>query len=195
MFTLPPPLLRRRPIRTHPRTPSLPSLKRGTRAVAVGKYVFIWRRSTKRYTHNKEIVDRILRVWRGTDAGKNGAPCVVAGDEETYRFVYHLMMNSPDEYRQVRRYPGDWHLPMHMTRALLTCYWGAGVELVACSLGTDGKKAADGSSYRRSHHHLTTMDEVLWELCQDKFFEEHLPSEEMPKEDGRHADGIVEWIR
>lgn len=156
--------------------------------------MFIWRRTTKRYSHNKETVDRILRVWRGTDAGKNGAPCVIAGDEETYRFVYHLMMNCPDDYSQVRRYPGDWHLLMHMTRALLTRYWGAGVELVACSLGTDGKKAADGSSYRRSHHHLTIMYEALWELCQEEYFKEHPPSEEMPMEDGRHADGIVEWI-
>lgn len=75
-----------------------------------------------------------------------------------------------------------------MTKALLTRYWGAGVEFAASSLGTDG------SNYRRSHHHLTTMYEALWELCQE-YFREHPPSEDMPMEDGRHADGIVEWIK
>lgn len=90
----------------HPstRTHSLQSVVPGLREVSIGRYVFIWRKATKRFTHNKETIDRILRVWRGTVAGKNGAPWVIAGDEATYRFMYHLQLRYPREYSQIRRY-------------------------------------------------------------------------------------------
>ena len=42
------------------------------------------------WSDNKATVDRLLRVWCGTLAGKAGALLVVAGDEETYRFLHNL---------------------------------------------------------------------------------------------------------
>ncbi|CAN0425479.1 unnamed protein product, partial [Ectocarpus sp. 12 AP-2014] len=77
-----------------------------------------------------------------------GAPFILGGDEETYKHMYHVMAQELREYRQVGRYPGDWHLLLHMAKAMLRRYWGAGVEFVAKDLGTDGSKSGEGSNYR-----------------------------------------------
>ncbi|CAB1098858.1 unnamed protein product [Ectocarpus sp. CCAP 1310/34] len=127
------------------------------RATLDGRYVFIQLESTKKFTDNKAAIDCILRIWRGTVAGKDGAPCIIAGDEETYRVLYHIQKQERVAYRQFRRYPGDWHLHLHVAKALLKRYWGAGVEFVAKDLGTDNSKSSEGSNYRRAHHHLVVM--------------------------------------
>ncbi|CAN0247744.1 unnamed protein product, partial [Scytosiphon promiscuus] len=161
------------------------------------RYLFIHRASTKRYSDNKATVDRIQRIWRGTKAGKDGAPFIVAGDEETYRQLYHLTLHEPEEYGQIRRYPGDWHLMYHMAKALMQRYWGAGVEWVAKDLGTDGKKSGDASNYRRAHHHVTVMYEALWSRCQEGCLKDMEQSAEGPWR-GEEADDlavkVVRWI-
>ncbi|CAM9887824.1 unnamed protein product [Ectocarpus sp. 4 AP-2014] len=127
------------------------------RATLDGRFAFIQLGSTKNFTDNKTAIDRILRIWRGTVAGKDGTPCIIAGDKETYRVMYHIQKQERIAYRQYRRYPGDWHLVLHMAKALLKRYWGAGVEFVANDLGTDNSKSSEGSNYRRVHHHLVVM--------------------------------------
>ncbi|CAB1103684.1 unnamed protein product [Ectocarpus sp. CCAP 1310/34] len=112
----------------------------------------------------KAATQRIQGIWRGTPAGKAGAPFILDGDEETFKHMYHVMAQEPREYRQVHRYPGDWHLLLHMAKAMLRRYWGAGVEFVAKELGTDGSKSGEGSNYRRAHHHITAFGRRLW-LC------------------------------
>ena len=157
----------------------------------------------------KGIIDRILGIWRGTDAGNDGAPCIIAGDEETYRFIYHLMKQDPDNYRQIRRYPGDWHLLLHMAKALLKRYWGAGIEFVACELGTDNSKSGEASNYRRAHHHLCVMFEALWTLILEAWREERrrqksapaevedvsAEEEGVPSESELDMDSLLGWVK
>ncbi|CAN0546305.1 unnamed protein product, partial [Ectocarpus sp. 12 AP-2014] len=115
---------------------------------------------------------------------------IIAGDEETYRVLYHIQKQERIAYRQFRRYPGDWHLLLHMAKALLKRYWGAGVEFVAKDLGTDNSKSSEGSNYRRAHHHLVVMWEARVSLCQKMCLP---PREDMTAED---ADSmVVEWIK
>ncbi|CAB1117890.1 unnamed protein product [Ectocarpus sp. CCAP 1310/34] len=137
------------------------------------------RGSTRRYTDNKAAIDRILEMWRYTSAGEEGAPCIIAGDEETYRFLYHIMKQNPEEYRQ----------------ALLRRYWGAGVEHVAEELGTDNKKSMDGNNYRRAHNHLSAMWEAFWAVCQEKYAE-HLAEQGLapPEDPDDFANRVVGWI-
>ncbi|CAM9775397.1 unnamed protein product [Pylaiella littoralis] len=157
-------------------------------------YAFIMRASSKSFKDVKAAVDRILCIWRGTDAGKEGAPCVIAGDEETYTYLRHIMAYDPDGYRQVRRYPGDWHLLLHMAKALPKRYLGAGVELIAKDLGIDDRKSGEGSNYRRAHHALTVMYEGLWTACLEEYCKTLPPVEGTRMEVDRHADGVVEWM-
>lgn len=165
-----------------------------TRAELESLYAFVQRGSTKSYRDMKAAIDRIIRIWRGTIAGKEGAPCIIAGDEETYTFLRVLMTHEPDQYRQIRRYPGDWHLLLHMAKALLHRYWGAGVEHMAKDLGTDDSKSAAGSNYRRAHHSLTTMYEAIWTVCLEKYSKSCPSVGDTQSETDRHADGVVEWI-
>eukprot|EP00752_Nemacystus_decipiens_P016789 g15026.t1 len=179
------------------------------RSNTTGQYAFIQRASTKSYTAMKGIIDRILGIWRGTDAGNDGAPCIIAGDEETYRFMYHLMKQDPDNYRQIRRYPGDWHLLYHMAKALLRRFWGAGVEFMACVLGTDNSKSADGGNYRRAHHQLCVMFEALWTLLLEAWRKERRGGESAPvedtdvsaeeegvsSEDELDVDALLRWVK
>ena len=152
------------------------------RSNSTGQYSFVQAASTKSFTQMKGIIDRILGIWRGTVAGSDGAPCIIAGDEETYRFMYHLIKQDPDNYRQIRRYPGDWHILLHLAKALLKRYWGAGVEFVACDLGTDNTKSGDGSNYRRAHHQLGVVFEALWTMLLRIWRDERRQGESAPAE-------------
>ena len=118
---------------------------------------------------------------------------MIAGDEETYRFLFHVMSHEPSEYRQIRRYPGDWHLLQHMAEALLGRYYGNGLESVASQLGTDNKKSEDASNYRRAHHHLAVMQEAVISVSTEVFLEEDPARRELGKEAIR--DGVLEWIK
>lgn len=142
------------------------------------------------------MVDRILRIWRATDAGKEGAPVLVAGDQETYRFIAKLTSNEPEAYDQIRRYPEDWHLLLHMGKALLQRYWGAGNDLVARTLGTDDRKSGEGGNYRRTHQHLIVTYEALWSLSQDKCLKEFEESNDGPWRGDADdlAVMVVRWI-
>ncbi|CAB1099407.1 unnamed protein product [Ectocarpus sp. CCAP 1310/34] len=86
------------------------------------RYAFIQKGSTKSFSDMKAAIQRILGIWRGEPQPESR------------------------EYRQVRRYPGDWHLLLHMAKAMLRRYWGAGVEFVAKDLGTDVSGSSDGES-------------------------------------------------
>ena len=56
---------------------------------------------------------------------------------------------------------------------MLKRYWGAGVEHVAKALSGDDKKGAEGSDYRRAHHHLTVTYEALMTVVIERFYDEH----------------------
>ncbi|CAM9756467.1 unnamed protein product, partial [Pylaiella littoralis] len=101
---------------------------------------------------------------------------------------------EPDKYRQIRRYPGHWHILLHIVKALNGRYWGAGVEFVAQALGTDDKKSGDASNYRRAHQTLSVTYEALWTMCLEMYLEE-ITSGDIRAEDQRNADGVVEWIK
>ncbi|CAN0430744.1 unnamed protein product [Pylaiella littoralis] len=67
---------------------------------------FIMLGSTKSWKDLKAAIDRMLRIWRGTEAGRAGAPWVIAGDEETYNFLRSLQVEArrvPPNSRVSRR--------------------------------------------------------------------------------------------
>ncbi|CAN0169521.1 unnamed protein product, partial [Ectocarpus sp. 13 AM-2016] len=104
------------------------------------------------------------------------------------------MAQEPREYRQVRRYPGDWHLLLHMAKAMLRRYWGAGVEFVAKDLGTDGSKSGEGSNYRRAHHHITAFWAAFMALCREEYLKSLPTPGDRPVEEDTVVDGVVRWI-
>ena len=97
---------------------------------------------------------------------------LMEGDEETYRFMVQLKRGNPEKYKWMLPHPGGWHIMLHMTRALITKYYGAGIEIVAKALGSDDKHAAAGSKYRRSHHLLTVTYEAMWWAVIERYNEE-----------------------
>ncbi|CAM9721276.1 unnamed protein product, partial [Hapterophycus canaliculatus] len=60
---------------------------------------------------------------------------LVEGDQETYGFMVEAKRGRPQKYKWVMAHPGGWHLMMHLGKALLYRYYGAGVESVAKLLG------------------------------------------------------------
>ncbi|CAM9833061.1 unnamed protein product [Ectocarpus sp. 13 AM-2016] len=158
------------------------------------RYAFIQKGSTKRLSDMKVAIQRIQGIWRGAPAGKAGAPFILGGDEETYKHMYHVMAQEPREYRQARRYPGDWHLLLHMAKAMLRRNWGAGVEFVAKDLGIDGSKSGEGSKYRRAHHHITAFWAAFMALCREEYLKGFPTPGDRPVEDYKVVDGVVRWI-
>ncbi|CAB1101357.1 unnamed protein product [Ectocarpus sp. CCAP 1310/34] len=55
------------------------------------RYAFIQKGSTKNFSDMKAAIQRILAIWRGAPAGRDGAPFILGGDEETYKHMYHVM--------------------------------------------------------------------------------------------------------
>lgn len=133
--------------------------------------LFLQAGSTKRLADNEAALDRIQRCchaeleWREVDGkwlSTVRRRVLVEGDEETYRIMVQLKNGNPEKYKWMLPHPGGWHIMLHMTKALMTKYYGAGIELVAKALGGDDKHAAAGSKYRRSHHLLTVTYEAMW---------------------------------
>lgn len=109
------------------------------------EYLFMKLGSTRVWADNESTVDRIGTIWR-VDARGRSVPSVVAGDEETFRFMYHLIRSNPSKYKWMRIYVDAWHLLLRMGKALIRRYWGIGIGVITKSLGTDGKKAAKGGN-------------------------------------------------
>ena len=117
---------------------------------------------------------------------------VVAGDENTFRVMYRLKQCTPVDYMWIMVYPGDWHLLLHSAKALLKRNWGAGIEHVTKELSGDDTKAADGSNYRRAHHHLTDMYKAFMTEIAEEYYCEH------PWHARQAADmerRILDWIK
>ncbi|CAM9428551.1 unnamed protein product, partial [Ectocarpus sp. 4 AP-2014] len=160
------------------------------RATLDGRYAFIQLGSTKKL-HPQQDGHRPHpphMAWYGRRQGRR-AVHHRQGRGDVSR-LYHIQKQERIAYRQFRRYPGDWHLLLHMAKALLKRYWGAGEAFVAKDLGTDNNKSSKGSNYRRAHHHLVVMWEAIMSSCWKMYLP---PGEDMPAED---ADSIVvAWIK
>ena len=61
--------------------------------------------------------------------GRDPAPTVIAGDEETNRTMRVIRTADPDRNSWVRELPGDWHVMLHGGKAVNILWWGAGVEV------------------------------------------------------------------
>ncbi|CAM9985290.1 unnamed protein product [Sphacelaria rigidula] len=85
-----------------------------------------------------------------------------AGDEKTFRFMYHLIRSNPGHYHWLRIYVGDWHLLYHMAKAIMNRFWGAGIEFIAEALGVDRTKASEASNDRVAHHTISVFFEAMW---------------------------------
>lgn len=142
------------------------------------KNLFLQAGSTKRLVDNEAALDRIQRCchagvvwnkvggkWQRTARGR----VLVEGDEETYRIMVQLKKGNPEKYKWMLPHPGGWGIMLHTTKALISRYYGAGVEVVAKALGGDDKHAAAGSKYRRSHHLLTVTYEAMWWTVTEKY--------------------------
>ncbi|CAM9678275.1 unnamed protein product, partial [Sphacelaria rigidula] len=158
----------------------------------VFKYLFMQLGSTKSWADSKAAIDRIADIRR---VGERGAPaaCMVAGDEETFRFMYHLIRSNPREYQWLRIYMGDWHLLYHMVKAIMKRFWGAGIEYVAEALGLDGRKSSEASNYRVVHHTICVFFEAMWDKIVAMYYSEpdkvkiHARKEDIP--------AIRAWVR
>ena len=75
--------------------------------------------------------------------------------------MIRMKEDKPRLYSWLFPYPGDWHILLHSAKALISRYWGAGIEHVAKEFSGTDKNAAEGRHYRRSHHQLTVMYEAL----------------------------------
>ncbi|CAN0060527.1 unnamed protein product [Ectocarpus fasciculatus] len=140
--------------------------------------LFLEAGSTKRLADNEAALDRIQRschagvVWEVVDGrwrSTVGRRVLVEGDEETYRIMVQLKKGNPEKYKWMVPHPGGWHIMLHVTKALMARYYGAGIEVVAKALGGDDVHAAAGSKYRRSHHLLTVMYEALWWVVIERY--------------------------
>eukprot|EP00752_Nemacystus_decipiens_P011825 g10492.t1 len=68
------------------------------RAEAKGGYMFIQKGSTTKHSDMKASVVRAVEAWRASRGGRGPAPVVMVGDEQTYRFLFHLATQAPDEW-------------------------------------------------------------------------------------------------
>ena len=60
-------------------------------------HLFIQEASTRSYTDSVKVVNRIARILRVGKPGGRGR-AVVAGDEESFRFMYRLRHRKPADY-------------------------------------------------------------------------------------------------
>ncbi|CAN0233394.1 unnamed protein product [Ectocarpus sp. 12 AP-2014] len=140
--------------------------------------LFLEAGSTKRLADNEAALERIQRschagvVWEVVDGRWRSTVSrrvLVEGDEETYRIMVQLKKGNPEKYKWMVPHPGGWHIMLHVTKALMTRYYRAGIEVVAKALGGDDVHAAASSKYRRSHHLLTVTNEVLWWILIERY--------------------------
>lgn len=108
---------------------------------------------------------KVGRKWESTVTRR----ALVEGDEETYRIMVKLRQENPEKYKWLLPHPGGWHIMLHVTKALMTKYYGAGIEEVTKTLGGDDKHAAAGSKYRRSHHFLPVTYEAMWWIVIERY--------------------------
>lgn len=127
----------------------------------VFKYLFMQPGSTKSWTDAKAVTDRIADIRRADERSASAA-CMVAGDEETFRFMCHLIRSNPTQFHWLRIHVGDWHLLYHMAKAIMARFWGAGVEHIAEALDIDGSKASEAGNYRTAHHTISIFLEAMW---------------------------------
>lgn len=144
------------------------------------KNLFIQAGSTKRLVDNEAALDRIQRCCNAGMEWTKVGDCwtshvqrrvLVEGDEETYRTMVQLKRGNPEKYKWLLPHPGGWHIMLHVTKALIMRYYGAGIEVVAKALGGDDKHASVGSKYRRSHHFLTVTYEAMWWIVIERYKE------------------------
>ncbi|CAM9307057.1 unnamed protein product, partial [Sphacelaria rigidula] len=102
---------------------------------------------------------------RRVDERDAAAARMVAGDEETFRFMCHLIRSNPGHFHWlgIPVYMGDWHILHHIAKAIMNRYWGVGIELIAEALGVDGTKASEAGNYWEAHHTMSIIFEAMWE--------------------------------
>lgn len=118
------------------------------------QYFFIQCGTTKSWSDSKAAIDGIADIRRVNERS-DAATCMVAGDEETFRFMYHLIRSNPGQRHWLRIYLGDWHLLHHMVKAIVKRYWEAGIEHVAEARGLDGWAASEAINYRVAHYTIS----------------------------------------
>lgn len=59
--------------------------------------------------------------------------------------MVQLKQGNPEKCKWMLPHPGGWHIMLHMTKALMSRYYGAGIEVVAKALGSDDKRIAAGN--------------------------------------------------
>lgn len=112
--------------------------------------LFLQAGSTKRLADNEAALSRNQRcchagvVWIEVDGRWRSVVkqrVLVEGDEETYRIMVQLKRSNPEKYKWMVPHPGGWHIMLHVTKALMTRYYGAGIEEVAKSLARGRRQA------------------------------------------------------
>ncbi|CAM9616236.1 unnamed protein product, partial [Ectocarpus sp. 13 AM-2016] len=94
---------------------------------------------------------------------------LVEGDQETYAVMVKAKAENPEKFRWLLPHPGGWHIMLHLGKAMLVRYYGAGVESIARQIGADDKKAAGGGNARRTHHLMTITWEALMLIVREMY--------------------------
>ncbi|CAN0326984.1 unnamed protein product, partial [Ectocarpus fasciculatus] len=113
---------------------------------------------------------------------------LVEGDQETYAVMVKAKAEHPEKFRWMLPHPGGWHIMLHLGKAMLLRYYGAGVESIARWIGADDKKAAGGGNARRTHHLMTITYEAFILILREKY------KEADGKCDGKDMD-LLGWLR
>ena len=172
------------------------------------KNLFVQPGSTKHQEDNEAALARIQLIchadikWvKDPDTGDLISEILrrvlVEGDQEIFGFMVDAKRGNPEKFKWLLPHPGGWHILLHLSRALLFRYWGAGVERIAQELGGDDRHAAAGSNYRRSHHFLTVTYEALWRVIIDLYVEERNEEEGAVHPDQRTVDmgrDVIPWL-
>lgn len=66
--------------------------------------------------------------------------CSVANDEETFRFICHLIRSDPRQYHWFRVCVSDEPFLYHIGKVIGKRYWEAETEHIAAALGSDERK-------------------------------------------------------
>eukprot|EP00951_Prasinocladus_malaysianus_P003328 scaffold23627_cov18-Prasinocladus_malaysianus.AAC.1 len=98
-----------------------------------------------------EVSDYLVDLRLKMKIGEDGGPpqLVLAGDQQTYALMVDAKRGSPDKFRWLIPYIGDWHLAFNASQTIAEMIWEGGMQDVAVACDLTGLKP--GGPWRDLH--------------------------------------------